>query len=182
MPKYIVQSYLNCERCPLHAFRRNVIFGRGDVPCDILMVGEAPGKAEDLLGIPFVGPSGRILNAAIDKARILAGLAVAPRIFITNICACRPTDEFQGANREPTGEEAWACWERLERTYADCRPRRVALLGAVAKKYGHKAWPEAHVFVHPAYILRAGGTDTPIFRAFCQNLSALFLEVKCTTP
>ncbi|MBW1779343.1 MAG: hypothetical protein JRL30_01265 [Deltaproteobacteria bacterium] len=75
-----------CTRCGLAEFRRKIVLGEGDLPADLLFVGEAPGKNEDLMGRPFVGPSGRLLHGAIE----LAGDKVdfTPTYFITNSVAC----------------------------------------------------------------------------------------------
>lgn len=176
--RYIVKDYLKCTRCPLSNFRRNIVFGRGKVPAKILFVGEAPGKTEDLTGLPFVGRSGKLLDSVILFAVKLAGITEAPTYFITNVCACRPCDSSGGENREPNGNEAWACWSRLEKTYTDIKPQRVVLLGKVAQKYTLKAFPNALCLPHPAYVLRLGGQDSPLFRAMARDLSQLFLEVK----
>jgi uracil-DNA glycosylase len=175
--RYIVPSYENCTRCPLHQYRRHVVFGRGQIPAKVLFVGEAPGKSEDTLGLPFVGPIGRLLGEAIKVACRFARLDSPPRYFISNIVGCRPTDEPEGENRQPTPDEAWCCWQRLVETYADVNPQRVVLLGQVAKVFGKKAWPEAICLPHPAYIVRQGGTQSPAFTALARDLSAVFKEV-----
>jgi uracil-DNA glycosylase family 4 len=175
--RYIVKDFKDCKRCPLHRFRKTIVFGRGSLPADLLLVGEGPGKVEDALGLPFVGPSGRILNDAIKVATMLARLVWAPSMYISNIVSCRPTDIAGGENRAPTGEEAWACWPRLRQTYQDVNPRKVILLGQIAQKYGRQAWPDAVCLPHPAYLLRVGGQENPMFRAFCRDLSAVFEEV-----
>lgn len=176
--KYVVRSYLNCKRCGLCTTRRHIVFGRGKVPATILFVGEAPGKSEDLTGESFVGPSGRLLNAAIDLACRMIDATIPPSYYITNVVACRPTDSLLGDNRQPTHEEAWRCNERLQSTYADVSPKRVVLLGQIAKTYCLKSWPEATCLPHPAYLLRLGGLDSPAFTAFARDLSSVFKEVQ----
>lgn len=156
--------------------RKNIVFGRGSIPADILFVGEGPGGAEDMLGEPFVGPSGRLLKQAMELAVRFAGLEKAPSHFITNVIGCRATDA-EGDNRAPTQEEAWACWPRLNRTFNDVHPRRVVLLGKEAARNCKKAWPDARILPHPAFLLRLGGTENPAFVAFARDLSALFLEL-----
>ena len=176
MPQYIVKAYLNCTRCPLCKIRKNIVFGRGVLPAKVMFVGEAPGKSEDVLAQAFVGPSGRLLNKAMETAAFMASTSI-PTFFITNIVACRPADNSGGENRKPTGEEAWTCWRRLEQTYKDVSPQKVVLLGAVAEQYGIDAWPDATILPHPAFILRQGGTSSPAFRAFARGLSEVFMEV-----
>lgn len=176
MPRYIVKDYYGCTRCPLHQFRRNIVFGRGSIPADIMFTGEGAGKSEDLLGIPFVGPSGRLLEKAIERAATLSGVPT-PSYFITNIVACRPTDSFKGENRPPNAEEAYACFNRLQKTYFDVSPKVIVTLGDVPKKYIAKTWPGAVNLPHPAAILRAGGIESPMFRRFARDLSEVFRSI-----
>ena len=176
MPRYIVKDYLGCTRCPLHQFRRNIVFGRGSLPAKVFFVGESNTKAEDLIGVPLIGSSGRLLEAGIKLAAGFLGKE-PPTYFISNVCACRPTDTKGGENRPPTGEEAWACWARLEKTYRDVNPQKVVLLGDTAKKFCKRAWSDATCLLHPAAILRAGGEESPVFRNFARNLSEVFRNV-----
>lgn len=175
--RYIVRDYLNCERCGLCKFRKQIVFGRGTIPAKILFIGEAPGKTEDLIGVPFIGQAGRLLDRGIDTACQMAELEFPPSYFITNTVACRPTDMLDGENRPPTPEEAWRCFERLKKTYQHVKPARVVFLGKVAKRYCSTAFPEAVELYHPAYLLRCGGVEAPAFRSFCRNLSEVFREV-----
>lgn len=62
-----IERWKDCKMCPLHRTRRNVVLGRGGVPCDVLFVGEAPGPVEDINGSPFTGPSGHLLNSIIEE-------------------------------------------------------------------------------------------------------------------
>lgn len=172
-----MRKYKNCRRCGLHRFRRKIVFGRGIMPADIFFIGEAPGKSEDLIGEAFVGPSGRILDMAIKDASKMSGIR-PPTFYVSNVLGCRPTDRKCGPNREPTNEEAWACWPRLEDTYALVRPKVLVFLGKVAERFCRKAWPYGKVFMHPAYIIRRGGTSSTEYRRFCRDLSEVFKEVK----
>lgn len=175
----MISRETGCTRCHLADYRRNQVIGRGSVPADILIVGEAPGKSEDLLGIPFVGRSGRLLDHAIIKAASFAKISKRdiPSYYITNVVQCRPTDVKGGPNRPPTPEEAWSCWVNLERVYKQVKPKRVVLLGKVAEQHCKKLFPGALVLPHPAFILRVGGISSPEFRRFAISLSEVFREV-----
>jgi len=172
-----LKKWLNCKKCGLHKFRRHVVIGRGDMPAKILFIGEAPGKSEDLRGIPFIGPSGKLLGKALAIAKNIAKLKEIPSFYITNVVGCRPTDEKQGDNRQPTGEEAWACYQRVEEIYARVKPRAVVFLGKVAQDYCKAAYPEGIALPHPAYLLRLGGASCTQFRAFTRALSMVFKAV-----
>jgi len=164
-----------CTRCGLSDFRRKRVVGRGSVPASILFIGEAPGKSEDLLGKPFVGPSGRLLNQGIKDASELCG--VLPSYYITNVIQCRPTDWKGGDNREPTEKEAWECRSNLENVVRAVQPIRVVLIGKVAQTLCTRMFPGASKLVHPAYLLRRGGTPSPEYRAFVTELTHIFEEV-----
>jgi DNA polymerase len=172
--KYIVKSYLDCQRCGLCKFRREIVFGRGSLPAKLLFIGEAPGKTEDLLGIPFVGQVGKLFEYAMKLGASMAGLEKPPSYFLTTAIACRSIDAQNGENRQPTGDEVWACFERLQKTYSQVNPKRVVFLGEVAKHFLHKAFPSANCLRHPAYVLRKGGLESPEFRAMGRDLSAIF--------
>lgn len=174
--RYIVKDYLQCDRCNLCKFRRNIVFGRGSIPAKILFIGEAPGVSEDLQGVPFIGPSGKLLVEAMNRASSLAHAPV-PSFFITNIVACLPTDSAGGKNREPYGWEAIKCSDRLARTVADVRARRTILLGKIAQTYARKLIPDAISLPHPAWLLRIGGLNTITFTGFVRDLAEVFKEV-----
>ena len=168
-----------CQACGLCKTRRHVVLGRGFLPADILMVGEAPGKSEDLLQRAFVGPAGRLLKRAVTDALALLGVSNGPRptYYVTNVLGCRPTDSQGGPNRVPREEEAWACRPRLMLTYHLASPKAVVFLGKTAERYCKRAWPEGFPLVHPAFVLRSGGYGTPRYRQFIQDLAEVYRRV-----
>ena len=89
----------DCPNCSLAKTRINAVPGQGNPQAKIMFVGEAPGKNEDLKGIPFVGAAGKYL----DKLLALANLS-RDTIFITNIVKCRPPE-----NRDPLPTEIDEC-------------------------------------------------------------------------
>ncbi len=111
-----------CTRCRLHAGRAHAVPGDGPFDSDIVIVGEAPGKEEDASGRPFVGAAGKILDKALDAARV-------PRdsVFITNVVKCRPP-----GNRPPRVDEIAACRPYLLTQVAAIRPKVVVTLGSTA--------------------------------------------------
>ena len=173
-----MKPFNNCKRCGLHRYRRKIVWGRGEVPARILFIGEAPGKSEDALGKAFVGPSGRLLSLAMEKAREIAGLRSIPSYYISNVCACRPTDEASGPNRQPSPEEALACWPRLSVLYDIVKPRSVVFLGRVAETYCKEAFPAGVHLPHPAYILRLGGESSTQYRTFCRDLAEVYKSTR----
>lgn len=86
--------------CPLSTLgRTNVVFGYGNPDTQLLFIGEAPGRDEDLQGQPFVGRSGRLLTKVLESYNI-----VREQVYITNIVKCRPPN-----NRKPLPLEAKTC-------------------------------------------------------------------------
>ncbi len=164
---------MGCTKCGLHKFRRNQVKGRGVIPAQVLFIGEAPGKSEDLLGEAMIGPTKKIINSAIKQAARLAKVPI-PTFYITNVLQCRPTDEKGGKNRKPTGEEAWACFPLLEQVYLEVAPQRVVFLGRIPEKYCKPAWPDGVHLFHPAYVLRMGGIEGPEYKVLCRNLAKVF--------
>jgi len=112
---------LTCQRCPLAHSRTQAVPGVGPNTARLVIIGEAPGRQEDLQGEPFVGAAGKLLTKLLEDAGI-------PRktVFITNTVKCRPPD-----NRPPTQEEKTACRPYLNRQLAFIKPKIIALAGRV---------------------------------------------------
>jgi uracil-DNA glycosylase family 4 len=125
---------LRCKKCELSETRNHVIFGEGNVTAEILIIGEAPGRDEDIQGRPFVGKSGQLL----DKILSACGFTREEHVFISNIVKCRPPD-----NRVPTRFEADACIPWLLKQIELIDPKILILLGATALK--HMAGPEHRI-------------------------------------
>ena len=169
-----MEDWTKCTRCCLHKFRRQVVLGKGATPADVMFIGEAPGKSEDLRGEPFIGPSGRLLCLAIRRATYMARIDTTPSIYLTNVCACRPTDKKNGPNRQPTSDEMWACHQRLQDEVEMVRPKRIIFLGKVAATACKALYPGGTPQVHPAYLLRQGGERSSEFLRFVRELSKVF--------
>ncbi len=144
-----------CPLCDLAQSRTMAVPGEGPCPAEIMLVGEAPGKVEDLSGRPFVGRAGRLL----DKALAAAGIERSD-VFITSIVKCRPPN-----NRKPKRWEIDACHPYIAAQMELVRPRVVCLMGNVASyavigKQGvtaiHGQLFEGRFLVtyHPAAVLR----------------------------
>ena len=114
-----------CSRCGLCETRTNVVFGVGNEQADIMFVGEGPGQQEDLQGIPFVGPAGKLLD---DMLRII-DLSRERNCYIANIVKCRPP-----RNRDPREEEQDACIGYLRNQTALVQPKIIVCLGRIAAK------------------------------------------------
>lgn len=117
---------LKCRKCTLARSRHHVIFGEGNLCAPIFLIGEAPGREEDLIGRPFVGKSGLLL----DKILAACGFTRNEHVFISNVVKCRPP-----GNRVPTHPQAVACLPWLLKQIELINPKILVLLGATALKY-----------------------------------------------
>lgn len=116
---------LACTLCPLSEGRTNVVFGEGDPRAGLMVVGEGPGRDEDLQGRPFVGKSGQLLDKLLQEE---AGLA-RRQVYIANVVKCRPP-----GNRDPLPEEISACRPYLDQQVDLIGPRVVLTLGNFATR------------------------------------------------
>jgi uracil-DNA glycosylase len=143
-------KWKNCTDCPLCKTRTKVVLARGKVPCDVLFVGEAPGASEDVIGQPFIGPAGKLLDQIIDKAMGDSRYTYA----MTNLIACIPLGDDGNKVAEPTEDSIRACYNRLIEFVDICHPQLIVLVGTLATKYGPGGGELVISIIHPAAILR----------------------------
>ena len=153
------QAVCCCTRCDLHASRTQAVFGVGSHDADLMIIGEAPGRDEDLQGEPFVGRAGQLLNA------MLAAIGFKrEQVYIANILKCRPPN-----NRDPRPDEAAACNAWLQQQIELVRPAAILAVGRIAahnllntdqslgalraREHSYAGIPLV-VTYHPAYLLR----------------------------
>jgi DNA polymerase len=150
----------DCRLCGLAEARNKVVFGVGNPHADLVFIGEAPGRDEDIKGEPFVGRAGKLLD------RMLSGIGLdREQVYIMNTIKCRPPN-----NRDPRVEEVQACNLWFEQQLDMLQPKVICLLGRVAAQtvlqtdatlgslrgrwhdyQGIPVW----VTYHPAYLLRS---------------------------
>jgi len=155
-----------------------LVFGVGNPDSEVVFVGEAPGKNEDLQGEPFVGAAGKFLN------EMLAGIGMERRdIYITNIVKYRPPD-----NRDPTPEEIEEFIPYLKQQLVVIRPKLVAFLGRhsmnvflpelrISQAHGKPVRKGGQVYLplfHPAAALYNGGMRQKLMDDF--NLIPMILK------
>ena len=149
----------NCSKCELCKTRTNVVFGEGNAKADLMFVGEAPGKDEDLQGSPFIGRAGKLLTKIIEAIGLKR-----EDVFIGNVLKCRPPE-----NRNPLPSEIVKCSPYLLAQIKFIKPKVICALGKFAAQtllntetpisklrgnfhdyHGVKLMPT----YHPAYLLR----------------------------
>lgn len=106
--------------------KRSLIFNDGSPESPVMIIGEAPGKDEEIQGKPFVGRGGKLLNSTLE----MLGWKRAD-FYVTNVVKYRPTDEF-GGNRTPTPEEIEKFRLALEKEIEVIGPKLIVILGRVA--------------------------------------------------
>lgn len=162
----IKQTILDTDICPdLAAGATQLVMGDGNVSADIVFIGEAPGKAEDEQGLPFVGASGKFLNEMLAAAGM-----DRQDVYITNIVKYRPPN-----NRDPLPEEKKAFWPFLLQQLEVIQPKVIITLGrhsgayfipdlVISRDHGHARTVKYHdseflviPLYHPAAALYNGG-------------------------
>ena len=114
-----------CTRCRLHQTRSKIVFGEGNATPDIVFIGEGPGRDEDILGRPFVGKAGQLLD------RIINAMGVSRKdVYITNMVKCRPPN-----NRVPESDEILTCNQFLVQQIDVLRPKIICALGNCAAQF-----------------------------------------------
>ena len=148
-----------CEKCKLAKTRKNVVYGVGNPNADLMFIGEAPGRDEDLKGEPFVGRAGQLLTDIIKAMKL-----TRDDVYIANVIKCRPPE-----NRNPEPDELEECRPFIRRQIEIIRPKVIVTLGRFALQSlmergyaisgargqwldynGIKVMPT----YHPAYLLR----------------------------
>jgi uracil-DNA glycosylase family 4 len=168
----------NCTKCALHKTRKNPVFGKGPTDAKIMLIGEAPGREEDLQGLPFVGKAGKELDNMLQAA----GIEI-DEIFITNVVKCRPP-----GNRNPEPYEMMKCNPYLVKQIQIIRPKVIVLLGNIAlslvtgkasgitkmrgKTYEYLSYPAIPTF-HPAYVIRNPESERIVIEDFKKAIRSI---------
>ena len=112
----------DCRRCKLWNERTHIVYGTGSSKADLMFVGEAPGREEDIQGIPFVGRAGKLLTGIIEAIDLKR-----EDVYIANILKCRPPK-----NRNPEADEVESCEVFLFKQIEVIKPKIIVALGAYA--------------------------------------------------
>jgi uracil-DNA glycosylase len=156
-----------CTRCDLYRNATQTVFGAGPADAPLMLVGEQPGDQEDLAGQPFVGPAGKVLDKALERAEV-----DRTAVYVTNAVK-HFKNEPRGKRRihkKPDTGEIEACRWWLEHEFELIKPRVVVALGATAARavMGRPTPIKANrgrlielpnashalITVHPSYLLR----------------------------
>jgi len=185
--KTLREAAARCRGCPLYGPATQTVFGEGLKRARLMLVGETPGDREDREGHPFVGPAGRELDKALEKAGIARKEA-----YLTNAVKHFKFEE-RGKRRihqTPKKSEVDACLPWLREELRVVRPEVLVILGAVAGKallgpgfritrergrpLDSDLAPGVIATVHPSAILRARDDDARVAerRAFTEDLKA----------
>lgn len=114
-----------CTRCGLAPTRTTLVFGVGDPNARVMLVGEAPGRNEDLKGEPFVGAAGKLLDELLGHAGLCRD-----EVYIANVLKCRPP-----GNRDPQLDEIETCTPFLREQIRIIDPDVLVTLGNFATRF-----------------------------------------------
>ncbi|MBD3234714.1 MAG: uracil-DNA glycosylase [candidate division Zixibacteria bacterium] len=175
------QKIKDCQKCALGKTRTKFVFGVGNPKADLMLIGEAPGRDEDLKGTPFVGRAGQLLDKILESVNF-----AREEVFITNILKCRPPN-----NRDPQPGEVEQCMPYLNKQIEMIKPQIICCLGRVAAQYllGTKEslaklrekdyyYDGIKVFItyHPAALLRNQQFKRPTWEDV-KNLRRYYLKI-----
>jgi DNA polymerase len=171
----LTDRILSCQKCPLSQGRKNAVPGEGNLGTELVFVGEAPGRDEDVQGRPFVGRAGQLLTKIIHAMKFKR-----EEVYITNIVKCRPPE-----NRNPQKQEIEMCSDYLREQLEMIKPRVIVTLGKVAtdsfvqSKLGMTAI-RGHFYeynnikvmptFHPSYIIRNEGNNKGIKKMVWEDM------------
>ena len=120
-----------CTACELYVDATQTVFGAGRCGAAMVLVGEQPGDREDIEGQPFVGPAGRVLDQALDRAGVTRA-----DVYVTNVVKHFRfrREGKRRIHRTPGVEHVRACLPWLQTELAAVRPQVLVTLGATAAK------------------------------------------------
>ncbi len=119
------QQVAACHSCALCEGRCNTVFGEGNPNAGIMLIGEAPGKYEDVQGRPFVGPAGKLLDQLLQRAQLSRS-----EVYVANVLKCRPP-----GNRNPSPAEIEACAPFLRTQVQTVNPWLLITMGNFATQF-----------------------------------------------
>ena len=167
-----------CTKCKLAGTRTQVVYGVGSPNADLMFIGEAPGRDEDLKGEPFVGRAGQLLTDIIKAMQL-----TRDDVYIANVIKCRPPE-----NRNPEADELEACRPYIRRQIELIQPKVIVTLGkfalqsltekshAVSSARGQwLEWNGIKVMptYHPAYLLRTPAAKKDVWMDMKQVMAEL---------
>jgi uracil-DNA glycosylase len=174
---------MSCERCALSSTRTTVVFGTGNPEAELMFIGEAPGRDEDLAGEPFVGRAGKLLTDIIQAMSL-----AREDVYIANVIKCRPP-----GNRNPEPEELAACRPYIRRQIELVDPKVIVTLGKFAFQsllettapisQARGSWQTYDAIkvmptYHPAYLLRNPSAKREVW----EDMKKVMLELGITVP
>jgi len=182
----------SCQACDLYRYATQAVFGAGPSRAAIVFIGEQPGNDEDLQGLPFVGPAGKLF----DRALVEAGIDRAD-VYVTNVVKHFKFEERgkRRIHKKPNATEITACKPWLEAEIVAIRPKIIMCLGATAAqavlggdyrltrergRFTPHDWaPKVTATVHPSAILRAPDAQkrTQMYADFVSDLKRVVAEL-----
>lgn len=144
-----VERWKDCQKCPLAQQRSRICIARGNIPSDVVFIGEAPGASEDSIGFPFKGPAGHKMDWIINNS-IPSNVTHS----LINLVCCYPREAKARGDNKPERDEILACRPRLIEYINIAQPRLIIYVGRLAEEYTPNSTNVPSIEItHPAYIL-----------------------------
>ena len=170
------EEWSNCTKCPLHEFSHHRVLVSGTLPCNILFIGDAPNRIEDVAGLPFLGPRASIIHQMIKDVTVEFTYAM------TNLIGCVAFDKDEVC-RPPADSEVDSCKGRVSDTLMMAKPLGIVALETDMEDYldtilkSYK-FPYALLHLFPlASILSQGGIGCDTYRIESDRLNNFIEEV-----
>ncbi len=175
-----------CTKCELYQGRTRAVPGAGPVDARIMFIGEGPGFHEDKQGLPFVGPSGKLLEEMLALIHLHRN-----DVFISNVVKCRPPE-----NRDPLPGEIETCTSNyLYRQIDLINPRLIVTLGRysmglffpnakITAIHGKPKFADGRYYLpmfHPAAVLRNMAGLKPLAEADFRKIPELLADLEKKT-
>jgi uracil-DNA glycosylase len=175
----LASAWDGCQRCSLADHRHEVVFYRGDMPCDVLFIGDAPSAEDDITGTPFVGPDGDMLDnpKGKDMDSIITAVDHNFSYAVVQAVGCRPEIEGQA----PSTDQIAECSGRLTSLLTLLEPKVCIFLGITAKKTLKtilRQIPDCPTLkvIHPRGVLYAGSNHTLRFKETVMSITSFLRE------
>jgi DNA polymerase len=193
----VARAAQECQGCNLYERATQTVFGRGDPNAAVVLIGEQPGDAEDRAGRPFVGPSGRLMDRALQDAGISPGQTYTTGAVKHFRWKTAPGGGKRRIHQRPEAWQVRACFPWLAAELARLAPQVVVTLGATAGQalfgssfrvtkqrgtqitwrapaLGNEPGREVTVIptIHPSAVIRAIDDREAVYRGFVSDLQA----------
>lgn len=147
-------TWASCRACDLCRTRNHVTMARGRFPATVVFLGDSPRGQDDVMGFPFVGEDGDLMDRLVADAATWTNLSAPPPVAFVHLVGCFPKDH-RGQHRKPTSKELKACKERVAAILRMSGAKAIVIVGEVPKSHIPKTDLPTVKMKHPAKLRSA---------------------------